>query len=61
MVVQQEAVLRSGPNETFNAYATLPEGRVVRILDDSRDDFWEVGVQKEGIKGWITRDELERI
>ncbi|MDQ7773075.1 MAG: hypothetical protein RDU13_06075 [Elusimicrobiales bacterium] len=61
VVVQHEAVLRSGPNETFNAYATLPEGRVVRILDDSRDDFWEVGVQKEGIKGWITRDELERI
>jgi len=61
VVVQHEATLRSGPNETFNAYAALPEGRVVKIIDDSREDFWEVGVQKEGIKGWITRDELERI
>jgi tetratricopeptide (TPR) repeat protein len=61
VVVQHEATLRSGPNETFSAYAALPEGRVVKILDDSREDFWEAGVQKEGIKGWITRDELEKI
>lgn len=53
--------LLSGPGDTFKAYATLPEARLVKILDDTDDNYYEVGIPREGIKGWIPKSAAEKL
>ena len=61
ITTEGSAQLLSGPGETFKAYATLPEARLVKILDDTDDAYYEVGIPREGIKGWIKKTAAEKI
>ncbi len=51
----------SGPGENFKTYASAPEGRLVKILDADDDDYYEIGLAKEGIKGWALKTEIDRL
>ncbi|MCX5796349.1 MAG: SH3 domain-containing protein [Elusimicrobia bacterium] len=54
------AELRSGPGENFNVSFTVPEGRRVQILGS--DGAWvELGVLKEGVKGWLPAAAVEEL
>lgn len=55
------ARMLSGPGDNFKTYASAPEGRLVRILDSTDDNYFEIGLQKEGIKGWALKSEIERL
>ncbi|OGR50614.1 MAG: hypothetical protein A2049_11005 [Elusimicrobia bacterium GWA2_62_23] len=59
VVKQGGARMLSGPGENFKTYASAPEGRLVRILDAGDDAYYEIGLQKEGIKGWALKSEIE--
>ena len=52
VIISESAEIRSGPGENFNVSFTAPEGRRVQILSVN-DDWLEIGVLKEGAKGWI--------
>ena len=52
--------LRSGPGKNFPASAAVQQGHLVRVLD-SKDNWQEVIVRSEGLKGWIEQTALERI
>ena len=60
VVAEGIAEVRGGPADTFGASATVPEGHIVDILD-SKEEWYEVGIKKEGIRGWIKKSSLERI
>lgn len=51
----------SGPGEKFKTYASAPEGRLVKILDTGDEAYYEIGLPKEGIKGWALKSEIERL
>lgn len=51
----------SGPGENFKTYASAPEGRLVKILDADDENYYEIGLAKEGIKGWALKTEVERL
>lgn len=55
------ARMLSGPGENFKTYASAPEGRLVKILDAADDNYYEIGLTKEGIKGWALKTEVERL
>jgi len=51
----------SGPGEKFKTYASAPEGRLVKILDTGDEAYYEIGLPKEGIKGWALKTEIEKL
>jgi tetratricopeptide (TPR) repeat protein len=53
--------MMSGPGERFKSSATVPEGRLVKILDSADDNYYEIGLTREGIKGWALKTEIERL
>lgn len=55
------ARMLSGPGENFKTYASAPEGRLVKVLDAADDNYYEIGLPKEGIKGWALKTEIERL
>jgi tetratricopeptide (TPR) repeat protein len=55
------ARMLSGPGENFKTYAAAPEGRLVKILDAADDNYYEIGLPREGIKGWALKTEIERL
>ena len=55
------ARMLSGPGQNFKTYASAPEGRLVKILDAADDNYYEIGLPKEGIKGWALKTEVERL
>lgn len=58
VVIDGIAEIRTGPGENFTAAATVPEGHVLEVL--SENDSWaEVGLKKEGIKGWVQKKFIE--
>jgi tetratricopeptide (TPR) repeat protein len=60
VIVAASAELRSGPGDNFNVSFTVPEGRRVQILSD--DGAWlELGVLKEGVKGWLPAASVEEL
>ena len=52
--------LRSGPGSNFPASASVQQGHLVQVLD-SKDNWQEVIVRSEGLKGWMEQNALERI
>ncbi|MCX5785240.1 MAG: hypothetical protein NTX59_06095 [Elusimicrobia bacterium] len=60
-VAAAPATLLSGPGEKFKAYATLPEARLVKIMDEADEDYYEIGLPGEGIKGWVKKTDLQKI
>jgi tetratricopeptide (TPR) repeat protein len=60
VIVRATGEVRSGPGENFPVTVTAPEGRRVEIL--SEQGAWlEIGILKEGAKGWIAADSVEKI
>lgn len=60
VIIAPTAEIRSGPGETFSVNFTAPEGRRVEIL--SENSGWiEVGLLKEGSRGWISSQYVEKI
>lgn len=55
------ARMLSGPGENFKTYASAPEGRLVKILDAADGSYYEIGLPREGIKGWALKTEIERL
>jgi hypothetical protein len=55
------ARMLSGPGENFKTYASAPEGRLVKILDAADDNYYEIGLPREGIKGWALKTEIEKL
>lgn len=51
----------SGPGDNFKTYASAPEGRLVKILDTGDEAYYEIGLQKEGIKGWALKSDIEKL
>lgn len=60
VIIRPDVPMLSGPGENFKAYANLPEGSIVKVID-SNDLYYEIGVAKEGIKGWIKKEHVEKI
>ncbi|OGR81615.1 MAG: hypothetical protein A2X32_03595 [Elusimicrobia bacterium GWC2_64_44] len=54
-------LMLSGPGENFKTYASAPEGRIVKILDTGDEAYYEIGLPKEGIKGWALKTDVERL
>ncbi|MBI5238840.1 MAG: tetratricopeptide repeat protein [Elusimicrobia bacterium] len=60
VIVASSAELRSGPGESFSVSFTVPEGRRVQVL--SANGAWlELGLVKEGVKGWLPASAVEEI
>ena len=60
VITAQRAELRNGPGEKFTVGYTAPEGRRVRVLSES-GEWLEVGLLKEGVKGWTLATSVERL
>ena len=60
VVLEPNAEARSGPGRNFPVSFNAPEGRRVAILSDS-GEWLEVGVLKEGVKGWMLAKSVERV
>jgi len=60
VVVAEKAELRHGPGDAFAVAFTVPEGRRVRVLGAS-GAWLEVGLLKEGARGWIAASAVERL
>ncbi len=60
VIVTQTAEVRSGPGESFSVDFTAPEGRRVEILSES-SGWIEVGLLKEGSRGWVSSKDVEKI
>jgi len=63
VVVTQVAEVRSGPNTTYPANFTVPEGHRVLILEEQEpvEGWLEVGIPQEGLKGWVPASSVEVI
>ncbi len=60
VIVKPAAEIRSGPGDTFSVGFTAPEGRRVQIVSEG-GRWLEIGTLKEGAKGWIATDAVERV
>lgn len=60
VIVSPRAEVRHGPGPGFGVAFLAPEGRRVRVLGSS-ESWLEIGVLKEGSKGWIQASSVERL
>lgn len=60
VILIQQAEVRSGPGDSFPVSFRAPEGRRVTVLA-VKGKWAEIGVLKEGLKGWLPADQVERI
>lgn len=60
VIVAARAELRNGPGERFTVGYTAPEGRRVRVLSEN-GGWLEVGLLKEGVKGWTPASSVEKL
>ena len=60
VIIAGTAELRGGPGDNFPASATVPEGRLTEIIS-SKDDWTEIGIPREGLKGWIKTSQIEKL
>lgn len=60
VVAAPRAELRSGPGSNFPANASISQGHLVEVLDH-KDNWQEVAVRMQGIKGWVESSDLEPI
>ncbi|MBP5430572.1 MAG: tetratricopeptide repeat protein [Elusimicrobiaceae bacterium] len=60
VIAAPAAELRSGPGTNFPASASISQGHLVQVLD-SKDQWQQVVVRSEGLKGWVESSALEHI
>jgi hypothetical protein len=63
VVVAPVAEVRSGPNTTYPANFTVPEGHRVLILQEQEpiQGWLEIGVPQEGLRGWVPDSSVDVI
>jgi tetratricopeptide (TPR) repeat protein len=63
VVVSPIVEVRSGPNTTYPANFTIPEGRRVLLLKEQEaiQGWLEIGVPQEGLKGWVPDTAIEAL
>jgi hypothetical protein len=63
VVVSPVVEVRSGPNLTYPANFTIPEGRRVLLLKEQEpiQGWVEIGVPQEGLKGWVPDTSVEAL
>jgi len=60
VIIRHNAEVRSGPGQNFPVSFKVPEGwRVSRL--DAKNGWIEIGVLKEGLKGWVDSAAVEKI
>ncbi|MDI6792609.1 MAG: tetratricopeptide repeat protein [bacterium] len=59
-VILEKTAARNGPGEDYSVGFSLPEGKRVVILNQ-REEWREVGLPKEGLKGWVKDGVMEEI
>ena len=60
VIIAGRAELRNGPGDKFTVGYIAPEGRRVRVLSES-GPWLEVGLLKEGVKGWTLASSVEKL
>ena len=60
VVASPVAEIRSGPGTNFPASANVSQGHLLTI-QDSKDTWYEVVVQSQGLKGWVEKNAVEKI
>lgn len=60
VIVRPAAEIRNGPGDSFSVSFTVPEGRRVQVLTAGRE-WVEIGIPKEGAKGWMKADAVEEL
>jgi tetratricopeptide (TPR) repeat protein len=63
VVVAPSADVRSGPNLSYPANFTVPEGHTVMVLEeqDPVSGWLEIGVPSQGLKGWVPDSLVEKV
>lgn len=63
VIVTPVAEVRSGPNLSYPANFTVPEGHRVFILKEQEPvtDWVEIGVPDQGLKGWVPTSAMETL
>ena len=60
VVAAPVAELRSGPGKNFPASANVAQGHLL-LIQDTKDNWYDVVVKDQGLQGWIEADTLEKI
>ena len=60
VVAAPVAEVRSGPGANFPASASVPQGHLLAV-QDTKDDWYEVIVKSQGLKGWVEKSTVEQI
>ena len=60
VIASPVAEIRSGPGTNFPASASAAQGHLVTI-QDAKDEWYEVIVKSQGIKGWVEKSAVEQI
>jgi uncharacterized protein YraI len=60
IVVMQQGEVKNGPGTEYCTAFTVPEGKEVVILE-KRDEWVEIGLKEKGLKGWVKKEEIEKI
>jgi tetratricopeptide (TPR) repeat protein len=60
VVISGPAEVRNGPGQENSVGFSLPEGRKVTVLG-TKDNWAAIGLNSEGLKGWIEKKYLEEI
>ncbi len=62
VVTGPKAEVRAGPGTQFSVGFMVPEGRRVRLMEDTLSGDWvQIGVSKEGLKGWVASLSVKKI
>lgn len=60
VVAAPVAEIRSGPGTNFPASASVAQGHLITV-QDAKDEWYEVIVKSQGIKGWVEKNAVEQI
>lgn len=60
VVTRQSVSVKSGPSDNFDTLTFLDEGKLV-IITSQKENWYEVEIKNQAMKGWIKKDLLETI
>ncbi len=60
IVIASCGEVRNGPSADYSIGFTLPEGEKVIVLQQ-KDSWYAIGIKEKGLKGWISKESIEKI
>ena len=60
VIASPVAEVRSGPGTNFPVSASVQQGHLVKVLD-GKDNWQQVVIRSQGLKGWVEKNDLEHI